>query len=532
MGGVSARGAGEIRVLWQIARADFLERVRRYSFLVTLLLAVYLGYLAATGRIVLQVGHMRGVYNSAWIGALMSLVATTFLSLAGFYVVKNTIERDRSTRVGEILASTPTSKILYMSGKWLSNFMVLGVMVVILAVSGIAMQLWQREDAQVEIGKLLSPFLLLALPAMAVVAAVAVVFETLRWLRGGFGNVLYFFVWVTGLAAPATSGASGATSPFDWPGLSIVWKSMREAANSPNNSFSFSLDVGSFDLVHSTFLWNGIVWTKQMVFLRMAWIGFALLLVFLSALLFDRFDPARAGLLDDKRKTSREMVTLQASTPSSHPPAGLTPLAQAPSSFRFVTMLAAELRLMLKGQKWWWYAGALLLFVLSAALPTPQARGIALGVAWIWPVLMWSVMGVREKRDQTSQLLFSAPHPIARQLTAVWFAGLALAVVTGGGFALGLLMSRDLRGLLAWGIGALFIPTLALTLGVWSGSSKPFEILYTLLWYVGPMHATVPLDFMGSVQQTASTDVPLFYLALAAGMALLAIAGRRHQLQS
>ena len=42
------------RAIWAIARADFLERVRRYSFLVTLLFAVYLGYAAATGRISLR----------------------------------------------------------------------------------------------------------------------------------------------------------------------------------------------------------------------------------------------------------------------------------------------------------------------------------------------------------------------------------------------------------------------------------------------------------------------------------------------
>ena len=205
--------ASSWHVLLELARADFLERVRRYSFLITLLFAVYFGYLAATGKILLQVGQMRGVYNSAWIGALMSLVATTFLSLAGFYVVKNTIERDRATRVGEILAATPISKILYVSGKWLSNFMVLAMMVGILGISGIAMQFFQGEDPHVQLWKLLAPFLLLALPAMAMVAAVAVVFETISWLRGGFGNVAYFFVWTAALAVPASAGAEGATSP-------------------------------------------------------------------------------------------------------------------------------------------------------------------------------------------------------------------------------------------------------------------------------------------------------------------------------
>jgi hypothetical protein len=419
-----------------------------------------------------------------------------------------------------------------MTGKWLSNFMVLSVMVTILAISGLAMQFWQGEEAHVELWNLLSPFLLLALPAMAVTAALAVAFETIPGLRGGFGNVAYFFVWVVGLALPTSLAENGKTSALDWPGLGIIWNSMRAAAKTENNGFSFSLDVGSFNLVHPSFLWDGITWTGGMVLQRAAWIVFAFLLVSFSALLFDRFDPARRRLLEPRLKASAEILAEDECSRVALPAISLTPLAKLPASFRFGAMLAAELRLMLKGQKWWWYAGAILLFVLSAALPTPQARGIALAGAWFWPVLVWSVMGVREKRDQTSQLLFSAPHPIARQLSAVWSAGFTLAVITGGGFALRLLAAGEIRWLAAWVIGAMFIPTLALALGVWSGTTKPFEIIYTLLWYAGPMHATVPLDFMGSVQQTAFTRVPLFYLALAAAMAAVALAGRKRQLPS
>jgi hypothetical protein len=81
-------------------------------------------------------------------------------------------------------------------------------------------------------------------------------------------------------------------------------------------------------------------------------------------------------------------------------------------------------------------------------------------------------------------------------------------------------------------IGALFIPTFALALGVWSGSGKPFEILYTLLWYVGPLHAIPQLDFMGSAPATAATRYPLFYLLLTGALVLTALAGRARQLRS
>jgi hypothetical protein len=185
---------------------------------------------------------------------------------------------------------------------------------------------------------------------------------------------------------------------------------------------------------------------------------------------------------------------------------------------------------MLKGQRWWWYSIAAGLLLAPALIPNAAARGMVLAFAWIWPVLLWSSLGVREIRHQTYQILFAAPHPLARQLPAAWLAGVLVAAVTGSGFAFRLLLEKNLPGLFAWAIGALFIPSAALCLGVWSSSSKPFEILYTLLWYIGPMHATPMLDFMGSAPATAATRYPLVYLALTAMLFVMALAGRKRQL--
>src|SRR5271170_8076885 len=87
---------------------DFLERVRRYSFLVILAGALWMAYGVIAEKVAIVVGDgYRGVYNSAWIGMLMAINCSTFLSLCGFYVVKNSVERDSQTRVGRILAATP-----------------------------------------------------------------------------------------------------------------------------------------------------------------------------------------------------------------------------------------------------------------------------------------------------------------------------------------------------------------------------------------------------------------------------------------
>ena len=99
-----------MRVLLALARADFLERVRRYSFLLTLGASAWLGYGVITGTVRMAFGDYRGVLNAAWAGTLTALTTGTFVSLAGFWVVKGAVERDRHTGVGEILASTPISK--------------------------------------------------------------------------------------------------------------------------------------------------------------------------------------------------------------------------------------------------------------------------------------------------------------------------------------------------------------------------------------------------------------------------------------
>ena len=527
-------GSNQGAVILAIARADFLERVRRYSFLFTLGFALYLGYLTISGNLVLQVGHVRGIFNSAWVGALLSIVASAFISLAGFYFVKNTIQRDRETRVGQILAASPLSKFIYVLGKVFSNLTVLTLMIAVLALSGIAMQLVRGEERHIEIWNLVAPFIFLAFPAMVVVAAIAVLFETIPFLRGGFGNVAYFFVWTALLSVPLAIGRHAS----DLIGISLVADGAREAAHlsAEYGGVTFSLSFGQIAGPLSTFRWAGLSWTTDIVISRLAWLGAAFAIVIVSAFLFDRFDPSRGRPLreapDAPVMPSPEMQSENVAAPIQISASTLTPLAAHATHSRFLAMLAAELKLMLKGQKWWWYAVAIGLAIASAAVPSADARGILLACAWIWPVLLWSSMGIRETRDQTHQLIFSSPHPISRQLPAVWLAGVLLALLTGGGFGLRVLLTGNIRGLLTWLVGVQFIPTLALALGGWSGTGKPFEILYTLLWYVGPMHAIPPLDFMGSAPATATTHYPLMYLTLTALFAVVALAGRQRQLHS
>ena len=528
----------DLRVVYGIARADFLERVRRYSYLITLLFAVYLGYAAGTGRISLRLGDYRGLYTSAWIGAMVSLVATTFVSLVGFYIVKNAVDRDRQTRVGEILAGTPLTKVSYFLGKFLSNFAVLVSMVVVLALAAVAMQFLAAEDRTFHAWVLLSPFLFLALPAMAITAAMALLFETFSFLRGGFGNVLWFFLWTFGLTLPVVT----ELPQLDPSGIWVVYGSMVPAARAgiPGYEGGFYLTVADKSIrVATGFHWNGVEWTTGIVTQRLAWIAAAFAFVLCGALFFDRFDPARSRRRPGARPRLEGAATPAGVAPESASArphvatsTNLTPLVPGALHSGAWPLLAAELHLALKGYRWWWYAVAGGLLIAQFAAPLDVSRGPLLAAAWIWPILVWSALGTREARFGTEQLVFSCARILPRQFPAAWVAGILVAALTGLGAAVRLAIAGQGAGLLAWAAGVLFIPSLALALGVWSGTSKFFEGLYTALWYLGPFKRSPGLDFTGGANGPQAGRFALLYLAVAATLVAAAFFRRARQLHA
>lgn len=534
------------RVLWHLVKADFLTRVRRTSFLLTLGFAVYVGYETFADRIVMQLDNYRGVYNSAWVGALMAIVTSCFLSLVAFYIVKGSVQRDVETRVGQILAATPMTKSFYMVAKALGNFAVLAAMVGVMALAAVLMQLLRGEDRAVHVGALLGPLAWIALPAMAVVAAMAVLFETLPLLRGGVGNVAWFFLWMAALVASVPEKIihrgvlDSAGQMRDLLGLATVMSSARAALAQvdPGAKDNFSLDIGGVRPAHR-FVWNGIHWTGMLLATRMGWMLAAVLVALLAAAFFHRFDPAREFFTRRARKarpvasetsTVADIAGAHASVGMWHGGAlkSLTPMgARVEARTNFGRLVAAELRLMVQGQRWWWYAGAAGLFIACLASPLDAGRGEVILAAWIWPLLLWSQMGSREARWATESLIYSAPRTLGRQLPAAWVAGVLVAMATGGGLAIRLAMAGDAQGLAGWAAGAMFIPSLALALGVWTGTGKWFEALYTVWWYVGAVHHAAGLDYMGTV---AASSTPGLYAAAAAGLVASCWVRRRAQL--
>ena len=519
-----------IGILYHLARADFFERTRRYSFLVMLGLVLWLSYVLASGqfRIVIQPRYL-GVIDSTWVGATMTLGTTMMLGLVGFYLVKGSVARDYTTGVGQIMATTPMSRLLYMLGKWLSNYAVLGITVVILALAGIVMNLWFGHGG-LDLVYLVGPLVLIGLPWLGLVAALAVLFESVTWLRGGLGNILYFVLFMALISTtivPADLGTPGfADNPYiDFTGWQIISDGVTRAAQAAYPDAG-GLGFGDFELAGEPafFVYNGIRWTTTILVSRLLHLFLAVGLVMLASVLFDRFDPAR--LLPVKRRAAApEPAPAPAAEPIPVSSVQLTPLSGAETRFRFGALLSAEVKLFLKGQRWWWYAVGAALIVAQLASPSGWVPNLLIA-AWLWPILILSGLGCRESRFNTRQIVFCAPRPMS-QLPAGWVSAVLVLALLGSGALLRFLLAGDPVAVLGWLTAIVFIPSLALALGTLTGSGKAFEALYVLWMYLLTQKAA-PLDFAGLVPGSH------FYLFALVAIGLLAIAAlaRQRQLQA
>ncbi len=531
--------------LYHLARADFLERVRRHGFLVALAFSVYAGYAFLppnpSSYATLRLGEVRGIYNSAWVGTAVAMLSGVFISMIGFFVVKNAVERDRRTRVGEILATTPISRMQYTLGKTISNFAVLASMTTVVAIACVGTQHLRAEDRSIDLVALATPFVLITLPMLWLTSAIAVFFETMPILRGGVGNIAFFVLWSALLAGNFEGDPTRVHN--DPVGIGIALPSMLASAQASfpeldpdSTQISMGINIrgkGKWDL--ETFEWTGIEWNAMHLGWRFSWVVWGLVVGAAAAIPFDRFDPARQPGAKKQRRWRRgarspadnDADTLIAATPPSD--VHLTALPAGASGFRLGAMVLAEWKLIVRGLRWW-YVGPIAVLIASIAAPLSGVRAIVLPLAWFWPILQWSKLGSRESRHDTEAIFFSTPHPLARQLTATWLAGVMLAVLVAAPVAVRFAIAGDFAALGAWCVGAAFIPALALALGVWTGSGKFFEALYTGLCYAVLQHVT-PIDFMGAVPEATERGLPLVYAGITVVLLVLAYLGRGRRLR-
>ena len=168
-------------------------------------------------------------------------------------------------------------------------------MVFILMLAAIVMQLFQREDLQIHLWALIAPFLFVALPFMAFIAALAVLFEASMAARKFRQHRLFL---------PLHHGyhhhrhpARRELAPVRLAGLRHLQSQhgRRRQSRIPTYAGGLSLSMVPASADIQPFTWTGITADFPIVLIRMLLFVWSIGLVLIAALFFDRFDFSRVN---------------------------------------------------------------------------------------------------------------------------------------------------------------------------------------------------------------------------------------------
>ena len=477
-----------------VAQADLLIRLRRPITIVLLFGLCALAYLVIpkpeSGRTLMQIGGQRALLNSAAIALATSAMGSLLLGFFGFYLISNTVRRDVVTRTGFILAATPITNVEYLVGKWVGNILFLGSVVIGYLASVMGMHLL-RGEGPLQPLVYVSTYAIILMPTILVISALALLFECVPPLSGRGGDVLYFFVWLAGIAVVA--GSENQPGWFHWQSFLDLY-GMRYTLLSLTGAGATSISIGatSYDATLPPLAFGGLPWNGPALLSRVGTAIMAVLPLAIALAFFPRFDPARIkggtqrGLRHPLQQVNRLLKPLTGIATR------LLPMGPGMASARMIVS-DAVLTLLLT---------PLLMLALTAAVVAPIALSEAALRGFLPAVFVALAVAVadiptRDRTAGTSGFLRAVPGLQPRWLR--WKFGAALLVAEAFVLvAAARLLPGSPASSLSLLVGAGFTAAAATALGVLTGTPKTFlGVFLFFLYVVLNSRGTPGLDFAG-----------------------------------
>ena len=160
-----------------------------------------------------------------------------------------------------------------------------------------------------------------------------------------------------------------------------------------------------------TFVFEGIQWQAAFIASRFIWIGFSMLLIWVSAKFFHRFD-VKERVSTKKKKP----VTTNISSGLIISDIKLAALPVISPAYGILPFIKTELLMLFrKGSKWFWLvnAGGMIALVFA---PLSIAHQIILPVLWFLQVSRWSDIATKEKTNRIHYFTYASYKPVSRLL--------------------------------------------------------------------------------------------------------------------
>ena len=337
-------------------KADYLQRFRSYTFIISLLVSVMVAYsfvpAESANYTTIQVGDHVGFNNAAWIGHVTAIMASTFLWLIGFYIINNGIRRDKETGVGQIIATTSITNFQYLLSKSLSNFLVLLTITAIIFLMALGLIFTRGSSYEFNVSQFLLPYVFTTLPSLFFLSAFTILLEVVFGKRTNLLNVVFFFIFSAIIAVTNTNNNINLQL-LDPLGIKFLTNEILTFVKASSSETNLNISVGfNFYTANEVkqFLYQGSHFSTAYILSRLLWILLGFVILKLSAVLFNRFDSKVVASLKGK-------IILPANIYSETDSSEIkrNDLIKVETNFGLFPLIKTEfIMLIRKGPNWFW----------------------------------------------------------------------------------------------------------------------------------------------------------------------------------
>lgn len=484
-----------MKYLVTLIKYDYLQRIRSYTFLITLCASIAIGYTFVpspnANYSTIRIAEYVGEYNSAWFGYVTAIMTSLFLSLIGFYLVNGTIRTDGQTKVGQIFASTKVTNFKYLFIKVITNFFVLLTLTAVIFVMSLVLFFMYNDGFEFEIMAFIKPYVFISLPALFFISVLAVLFEVVFGRFTVLQNVLFFFCFCAlSFYTPKTQLEYG----LDVFGQKIVVHHLEEKVKEIKGiQETGELTIGyiiSSKERPKKFEFNGFDFPSSFIISRFIWLGLGFVLILGIASFFHRFDTKEKIQLRKPIKIVQHQSVIR--------DINVNNLPKTDMNFSLLPIIKIELLLLFrKGKKWLWLVNALGM-ILMVSLSLRIAHQMVLPILWFIQVHRLSDITVKEVNHNMQYLTFSSLAPLKRLLGSQLISAIIVMLTVALPLVVRYAVLGDLQSAIVIVLGGIFLVLLSAIMGLISKGKKLFEVVFFLVTYAN-INAIPFLDYFGGV---------------------------------
>lgn len=469
-------------IIKQLVKAEVLLRMRRLSTLVVTLSVIAISWAMVptpeSDMTLISIKDARVYLTSNTLAFGTATLAAILFGLGSFYLARGRVSEDVRSGTGSVIAASQIGNGVFIFSRWLGGVTYMLALVATLMVTTMLLHAL-RGHGPIEITVYLQIYGLILVPMVFFGVSFAILFDSIPFLMGKLGDVLFFILWMfqLGLMAAFDEDKTGF-SPLlliDFSGLGASIMTMKTIVGTS----SISVGLSDYNKALPAVLLPQIVWPTQIILMRFGAALLAVLPLLPAIKLFHRYSPDRIkvstaakrrspltilnGWLRPFSRVVKPLFILAAKLP------GISGQVIADVALTFVT---SPLAIVL------FIAGVIASFAVdSAALP-----GLMIASVVYWGILI-SDISTRDYAATAEDITGTVHGGKTQRFLRQWLATNVLGFLFMGAIAYRWSAEDPQRALAAIS-GIVFLSTLASAFGRFSRTPRTFIALFLFAMYI------------------------------------------------